>query len=587
MKFFLKPCIALIVLFFSFPYIFRLLASFIIVSNTAPKQCASCKKTAADIGLPNLQQRSKCRTTEYCGRDCQKADWKAHKKICAQQANTNAYAGFPPSTTHSTNYSAPRMKTLEKHVPNPFTRLDDGNYLHDRPEKDVYRLLIDAFRMRKVMHLMESAGPGEGNIMSMMDIGQMMGVLEFSSSSNGTQQSFWNKQPKTSAVPDILNDPKIRGRLSRQDVSLSTVLANSYEKCKDRFARHKKGKTQDPVQTSHDIFPSQEAASPQPNLTVITQTRNSIDSPPQPPQKSGSVPGRRDSRPEVNEHARAIRDDVSIDLISKIGLPTITPNTGNTKKGSDKAAPFSRRSCDEEVEDDEWSTPSRMSQSRSLGLRTSACTSPLEFHKILSQHVGGSVVTAEDDYQYCKQFKGGDNYVRIYNVLTATNAGAYVVKVPGVGTALRWQKHDGYMLRSEFGTIKFIRERTKCPVPEVIAYSDTLDKDLDVSYILMKACTGVSGVGVWFGANADGTWDPEEADFPSAALAAKRLRMLRSLAQTMAELRNLEFDKIGALKSNNADKNGMPTVGPVRVWETNPYCMTDMFTEKAPREYLV
>lgn len=40
------------------------------------------------------------------------------------------------------------MKSVEQHVPDPFTRLDDGKYLHDRPEKDVYRLLIDAFRMR-------------------------------------------------------------------------------------------------------------------------------------------------------------------------------------------------------------------------------------------------------------------------------------------------------------------------------------------------------------------------------------------------------------------------------------------------------
>ena len=112
----------------------------------APKSCANYKKTAADCGLASLQQCSKCKTTDYCGRDCQKADWKTYKKICAQQANANA--GFPPNTTHSTNYSAPRMKSLEQHVPDPFTRLDDGKYLHDRPETDVYRLLIDAFRMR-------------------------------------------------------------------------------------------------------------------------------------------------------------------------------------------------------------------------------------------------------------------------------------------------------------------------------------------------------------------------------------------------------------------------------------------------------
>ncbi|EFQ95321.1 hypothetical protein PTT_06719 [Pyrenophora teres f. teres 0-1] len=115
------------------------------MSDLAPR-CANCNKSAAECSLANLQQCSRCKTTEYCGRDCQKADWKTHKKICAQQANANA--GDPPSTIHSTSYSAPRLKTLEQHVPNPFTLLDEGTYLRRRPEKDVYRLLIDAFRMR-------------------------------------------------------------------------------------------------------------------------------------------------------------------------------------------------------------------------------------------------------------------------------------------------------------------------------------------------------------------------------------------------------------------------------------------------------
>ncbi|KAI4610586.1 uncharacterized protein J4E87_010762 [Alternaria ethzedia] len=115
-----------------------------------PSNCARCNKAEADTEKGTLQRCAKCKTTPYCSRDCQKDDWKNHKKICAQQAqaNANAYDGFPPKTEHSSNYAAPRMKTLEKHVPNPFTRLDDGKYLHDRPEKDVYRLLIDSFRMR-------------------------------------------------------------------------------------------------------------------------------------------------------------------------------------------------------------------------------------------------------------------------------------------------------------------------------------------------------------------------------------------------------------------------------------------------------
>jgi splicing suppressor protein 51 len=39
-------------------------------------------------------------------------------------------------------------KGLDSPITCPFTRLDRGTWLHDRPETDVYRLLIDAYRMR-------------------------------------------------------------------------------------------------------------------------------------------------------------------------------------------------------------------------------------------------------------------------------------------------------------------------------------------------------------------------------------------------------------------------------------------------------
>jgi splicing suppressor protein 51 len=37
---------------------------------------------------------------------------------------------------------------LEQPITKPFTHLHNGTYLHDRPEIDVYRLLIDSYRMR-------------------------------------------------------------------------------------------------------------------------------------------------------------------------------------------------------------------------------------------------------------------------------------------------------------------------------------------------------------------------------------------------------------------------------------------------------
>lgn len=68
-----------------------------------------------------------------------------HKKGCSTIAAEAA--GAQPD--HSRSYSAPRVKGLEAHVSNPFTRLDRRIYLHDRSESDTFKLLIDSFRMRQ------------------------------------------------------------------------------------------------------------------------------------------------------------------------------------------------------------------------------------------------------------------------------------------------------------------------------------------------------------------------------------------------------------------------------------------------------
>ncbi|EQL02299.1 hypothetical protein G6O67_007491 [Ophiocordyceps sinensis] len=84
-------------------------------------ECNSCKKSPPEVALNKC---AKCSTTPYCSKDCQKADWKVHKKICAKQADAAANSS------------------------GPFTRLENGTWLHDRSEKDVYGLLIDAYRLR-------------------------------------------------------------------------------------------------------------------------------------------------------------------------------------------------------------------------------------------------------------------------------------------------------------------------------------------------------------------------------------------------------------------------------------------------------
>ncbi|KAH7042207.1 putative MYND domain protein [Macrophomina phaseolina] len=119
-------------------------------NSTAATACASCGKTSTD-----LKRCAKCHSEHYCNRDCQKAHWKTHKKVCASRAaaatalsssNNTASNGSGTSSSTTTGTSSP--KNLDVAIPNPFTRLDARTWLHDRSERDTYKLLIDAYRLR-------------------------------------------------------------------------------------------------------------------------------------------------------------------------------------------------------------------------------------------------------------------------------------------------------------------------------------------------------------------------------------------------------------------------------------------------------
>ncbi|KAI4604882.1 hypothetical protein J4E83_010930 [Alternaria metachromatica] len=410
--------------------------------------------------------------------------------------------------------------------------------------------------------------------------------LASSFSSKRPQDSPRTKLRKTPPAPNIVNDLKSRDRASKQDTNIPTVLSIAYENFRARFARQLKNEVLERADTSHEVVASQTAARLLPSLNVISGILTIIETLPELPQRLLA--------PETTtDHGegwlKVVERDCGNDHSAFVALiqreSAVSPSGINSDDG---------------FEDYKSSTPK--SDGSITSSLTSACPDsealdradwePLRaldhsnFQKTLWQHLNNSVEYCADDYIFCGEHEGGYNFVRIYRVTNSPNDGEYVVKIPCVGTAARWQKQDAYMMRSEFGTIKFIGERTKCPVPEVVAYDDKLDNTLGAPYILMKACTGRSASEVWHDAHPIlNNWDEDTVDFPSAELASKRSRMLRSLAQAMAELRHLEFDEIGALCFDNVDANEKPTVG--SLWECNidpELIAEDMATEKALTE---
>ncbi|KAI1253560.1 hypothetical protein MGN70_005770 [Eutypa lata] len=108
--------------------------------------CAKCKKTGG-----TLTSCERCDVV-YCSRSCQVAHWKAHKKTCARDRDNrpSSSSATGPETTSSAGGAGAASGTsgLVMDMPMPFTRLEKGIYLHDRPEADTYQLLIDTHRLR-------------------------------------------------------------------------------------------------------------------------------------------------------------------------------------------------------------------------------------------------------------------------------------------------------------------------------------------------------------------------------------------------------------------------------------------------------
>ncbi|KAK1756547.1 hypothetical protein QBC47DRAFT_380138 [Echria macrotheca] len=149
--------------------------------------CEKCKKSPPEV---SLKRCAKCQNTAYCSRECQKDDWKAHKKICGKPN--------PPSAAEAQASRLRPPKGLDAGVPNPFTRLDSDTLLHDRSQDDVFRLLIDTYRL-----LVEDCHNIEGKV-------ELDSLYGRSPNARAAFTRFLNKieQRKRSLLPSWWNDEK-------------------------------------------------------------------------------------------------------------------------------------------------------------------------------------------------------------------------------------------------------------------------------------------------------------------------------------------------------------------------------------------
>jgi splicing suppressor protein 51 len=132
------------------------------------KSCNACGKT--DCGTTSLKKCSRCKSAWYCSQRCQKTDWKFHKEACTIKSQANAHAKAlskavsgavaaaaaaltsspsdeKPSETNR-RFATDKFEVLDVEVAMPFHQLRSYTWLHGRSERDVFKLLIDTYRLR-------------------------------------------------------------------------------------------------------------------------------------------------------------------------------------------------------------------------------------------------------------------------------------------------------------------------------------------------------------------------------------------------------------------------------------------------------
>ena len=127
----------------------------------------------------------------------------------------------------------------------------------------------------------------------------------------------------------------------------------------------------------------------------------------------------------------------------------------------------------------------------------------------------------------------------VYNsvyILESTGSDQKVcVRVPACAWSERWNEVEEQLFQCTARALRMLQAKTTVPIPRVIAYDCSFDNDIAAPFILMDCIRGVGARQVW---NALDGAVPRET---------RRQNILRSIAEAMAGLKDLEYPSSGSL----------------------------------------
>jgi len=205
---------------------------------------------------------------------------------------------------------------------------------------------------------------------------------------------------------------------------------------------------------------------------------------------------------------------------------------------------------DEEEEDDDDDSDDEEDSVRKQRIAHFQAISDEHFILLAENHMQRNREHDDSKFQIKRRTHGAYNYVVILN----SDKEKVVVKMPITGIKGHWKPEHGNILRSEAHTLMYIKHKLpKFPVAKVFGYDEAFDNVVGAPYILQSCLPGEQAVGSWIDMENIVLDQGYFNNHPTQEFEEKRVKILKSLARHMADLRQLEFDSIGMLYLEDDD----------------------------------